>query len=73
MVSFDYRGFGDSTDFDYNPNNVYHSEYVTDFATVLTWTKTTLRTDEIGVFGLSMGTLIANLGYQESKYDFFIG
>jgi alpha-beta hydrolase superfamily lysophospholipase len=73
VISFDYRGFGDSTDFEYNPNNVYHSEYVTDFATVVNWAKTDLRTESIGVFGLSMGTLIANLGYHKSKYDFLIG
>ncbi len=73
VISFDYRGFGDSTDFHYNPNNVYHSEYVTDFATVMNWVKKELKFEQIGVFGLSMGTLIANLGYRQSAYDFFIG
>ncbi len=73
VISFDYRGFGDSTDFEYNPNNVYHSEYITDFATVLTWSKENIKPESIGVFGLSMGTLVANLGYQKERYDFFIG
>ena len=73
VISFDYRGFGDSTDFRYNPNNVYHSEYVTDFATVMNWVKKEIKTEQIGVFGLSMGTLIANLGYHQSAYDFFTG
>ncbi len=73
VISFDYRGFGDSTDFEYNPNNVYHSEYITDFATILSWSKENLKPDEIGVFGLSMGTLVANLGYHKDRCDFFIG
>ncbi len=73
VVSFDYRGFGDSTDFKYSPNNVYHSEYITDFETVMKWCKEKFGGNKIGVFGLSMGTLIANLGYHKSPYDFFVG
>jgi len=73
VISFDYRGFGDSTEFQYNPNNVYHSEYVTDFQATMDWARKDPSVKRVGVLGLSMGTLIANLGYHRSHYDFFIG
>ena len=73
VVTFDYRGFGDSTDFEFNPNNVYHSEYVTDFIAVMTWSREEFGTDKIGVLGFSMGTLISAVGHHDSKYDFYIG
>lgn len=73
VVTFDYRGFGDSTDFNYIPNNVYHSEYVTDFETVMNWSKKELEPDRIGVLAFSMGTLVSAIGYSSSKYDFYIG
>jgi len=73
VVTFDYRGFGDSTDFNYNPNNVYHSEYITDFETVMNWCNDKLESERIGVLAFSMGTLISAIGYNNSRYDFFIG
>lgn len=72
VVTFDYRGFGDSTDFKYNPDNVYHSEYVTDFLTVMDWCKKELESKKTGVLAFSMGTIITAVGYSSSNYDFYI-
>lgn len=73
VVTFDYRGFGASTDFDYNPDNLYHSEYITDFITVMGWCKKELQSEKIGVLAFSMGTFISAVGYSEMPFDFFIG
>lgn len=73
VVTFDYRGFGDSTEFEYNPDNVYHSEYVTDFETVMNWCKEELKSEKIGVLAFSMGTLVSAIGYSATDYDFYIG
>lgn len=73
VVTFDYRGFGESSEFDYNPNNVYHTEYITDFTTVMDWCKSELNYTKIGTMSFSMGTLISAVGYSTSSYDFYIG
>lgn len=73
VVTFDYRGFGHSSDFEYNPNNYYHSEYVTDFVAVMDWVKAEGLTAKTGVLAFSMGTLIASAGYERSPYDFLVG
>ncbi|MEN8251022.1 MAG: alpha/beta fold hydrolase [Bacteroidota bacterium] len=73
VVTFDYRGFGDSTDFDYSRNNLYHKEYVTDFVSVMNWCKNEYSSDKIGVLAYSMGTLITAIGFNYSPFDFYIG
>lgn len=73
VVTFDYRGFGSSSNFDFNPNNVYHDEYITDFQTVLDWTKKYLQPEQLGVLAFSMGTLVATAVYEEMPYDFLVG
>lgn len=73
VITFDYRGFGDSSSFNYNPNNYYHEEYVEDFVTIIEWTKTKYERNKIGVLAFSMGTLISSIGYNEIKYDVLVG
>lgn len=73
VVTFDYRGFGDSTEFKFDPKNVYHSEYITDFVSVLNWCREELKPEKIGVLAFSMGTLVTAAGYSASPYDFYIG
>ena len=73
VVTFDYRGFGHSQDFAYQPDNMYHSEYITDFVAVMNWCKEQFGEDKIGILSFSMGTLVASVGYQQSPYNFFVG
>lgn len=40
---------------------------------MINWCKEQFGGYKIGVFALSMGTLIANIGYNKSTYDFFVG
>lgn len=73
VVTFDYRGFGGSSDFNFNPNNLYHDEYINDFTTVINWTRNKLKPENIGVLAFSMGTLISTVGYRNAKYEILVG
>ncbi|MEM6376824.1 MAG: alpha/beta fold hydrolase [Bacteroidota bacterium] len=70
VVTFDYRGFGASSDFDFNPNNMYHTAYITDFVTIVNWVKKEKQAKKIGILAFSMGSLIATSGFEKSSYDF---
>jgi len=73
VVTFDYRGFGESSEFEYNPSNIYHSEYIADFNAVINWCKNELDYRMLGTMGFSMGTLISSVGYSVNAFDFYIG
>lgn len=73
VITFDYRGFGGSSDFDFIRDSVYHREYIKDFETIMMWANKTKKTEKIGVLAFSMGSLIASSGYHNAQYDFFVG
>lgn len=72
VVLFDYRGFGESSDFDMDPNQLYYDEFVVDLIAVFDWTKANVKTEKLGIWGLSMGTIITGLSLKERKPDFLI-
>lgn len=69
IITFDYRGFGHSSDFEMNPNQLYYDEFVTDLQTIISFTRNKYHSTKIGVLGLSMGSLISLL---VTDYDFLI-
>lgn len=73
VVAFDYRGFGESSDFEINPLNLYYNEFATDLQSVLRWTKKNIKENKTGVLAFSMGTIVATLALQHEKVDFLIG
>ena len=73
VVTFDYRGFGDSTDFQFNEMNLYHDEFVKDFTTITDWCKKEYPNEKLGVMAFSMGTIVSTLAYEPGSFDFFIG
>ena len=73
VVTFDYRGFGESSDFKHNPNNFYHDEYITDFKSILSWVRTEMCPRKIAILSFSMGTLIATSTYEDNAFDYFVG
>ncbi|GGG08475.1 alpha/beta hydrolase family protein [Pontibacter amylolyticus] len=73
VVAYDYRGFGESSDFEINPLNLYYNEFATDLQTVLGWTKKNIKGNRTGVLAFSMGTIVATLALQHEKVDFLIG
>ncbi|PKV66974.1 alpha/beta hydrolase family protein [Pontibacter ramchanderi] len=73
VVAYDYRGFGESSDFEINPLNLYYNEFAIDLQTVLGWTKKNIKGNKTGVLAFSMGTIVATLALQQEKVDFLIG
>ena len=73
VVTFDYRGFGESADFNFSQENLYHEEFVEDFVTVTQWAKEQFTQNKLGVLAFSMGTVISTIGYHRSPFDFLVG
>lgn len=72
VVTFDYRGFGESDSFSINPEYLYYNEFVTDLVSVICWTKKNNKENQIGIWALSMGTIMTTLAMQQEKVDFII-
>lgn len=64
VVTFDYRGFGESSDFSTSREVLYYDEFTIDLQSVIGSVKRLYPTDKIGVLGFSMGTIIA---FQSAK------
>lgn len=73
VIVFDYRAFGQSSDYDINENQSYYNEFATDMVTVLKWAKQQNPSHKINIWGFSMGTTIATLAYQTERFDLLIG
>ncbi|GAB4250379.1 MAG: alpha/beta hydrolase [Ekhidna sp.] len=75
VVTFDYRGFGKSDDFDINPDNLYYTEFSTDLEAVVTAISKKLTNQKLGIWALSMGTTVTSRAHPKIKNDinFIIG
>ena len=72
VILFDYRGFGESSDFAMNESQLYYSEFTQDLKSVYEWTKSNVKNQKIGIWGLSMGTIMTGLLLNEVTPDFLI-
>ena len=72
VVSFDYRGFGESSAFKHSSKKLYHKEYVDDFVSVLSWVKREKKPARVGCMAFSMGSIICNLGKSKEGFDFLV-
>lgn len=73
VILFDYRGFGESSSFKMNPNQLYYNEFAIDLVSVIKWAKTEYSENKIGIWALSMGTIMSTIALQQETLDFFIG
>lgn len=75
VVTFDYRGFGESDDFEIQQDYLYYTEFAKDLEAVVNAASSKFRDKKIGVWGMSMGTTIASRAYPalKGKIDFMIG
>lgn len=74
VITFDYRGFGMSSDFEINPNFLYHSEFVIDLVAIVESMKEKYPGKQLGIWAMSMGTIITtqSMSQIKDKVDFII-
>ncbi len=73
VITFDYRGFGSSSDFPMDKDMLYYDEFVVDLLSVIKNVHRNYPNDKIGVYGLSMGTIIAlSSATQDTNISFCI-
>lgn len=73
VLMFDYRGFGNSSSFAINPDQLYYDEFATDLESIINWTKNNLQYNNLGIISFSMGTIMSTIALQTEKVDFLIG
>ena len=73
VLLFDYRGFGHSSDFAIDQQRLYYPEFATDLRAVLRYARQQFPKERTGIFGFSMGTLMATHVAATDKPDFLIG
>jgi hypothetical protein len=59
VVLYDYRGFGESSDFEINREMMYYEEFSEDLRSILRFIRTDYVPKKIILYGLSMGTIIS--------------
>lgn len=72
VVLFDYRGFGKSSDFNMNLDQLYYDEFSEDLNSVYNWVKNNIDNEKVGVWGLSMGTIMAGFLIENNQPDFLL-
>ncbi len=70
VISFDYRGFGKSSDFEINKDFLFYHEFGLDLDSVIKSTRDKYPNESIGLYSMSMGTYISLL--RKEKIDFLI-
>lgn len=59
VILYDYRGFGESSDFKMDPKAVYYNEFAEDLNSTIAFVKTKFKPKSMVLYGLSMGTIIS--------------
>jgi hypothetical protein len=72
VILFDYRGFGESTDFNINREQLYYNEFTLDLSAIILECKTNYPNKKIGVLAFSMGTIMTNSYLENNTLDFVI-
>lgn len=74
VVTFDYRGFGKSADFDIDKDSLYYNEFAADLIAVTEEVNQKFQDKRIGIWAMSMGTIIAvkAMGSLGGKVDFMV-
>lgn len=75
VVTFDYRGFGKSDDFEIQRDYLYYTEFAKDIEAVVNSVSSNFSNRNIGLWGMSMGTTIITRAYPaiKDKVDFIVG
>lgn len=75
VVTFDYRGFGKSQDFEIQREYLYYNEFAWDLEAVVETMSKRFHDKKIGVWGMSMGTTVVSRAFPKikSRVDFIVG
>lgn len=75
VVTFDYRGFGKSQDFEIQKEYLYYKEFAWDLEAVVETISKNIPNKKMGIWAMSMGTTIVSRAYPQIKnqIDFIIG
>jgi uncharacterized protein len=73
VITYDYRGFGESDDFETQREQLYYKEFARDLKAVLAHTKQKFGAkNQIGLMSFSMGSIINSIVLQQEQVDFLI-
>jgi uncharacterized protein len=72
VYTFDYRGYGKSSNFTFKRNQLYYDEFVTDLKTVIDTARKMYPNNKIGLWSFSIGAPVALLAGETAKVDFQI-
>ena len=74
VVTFDYRGFGKSSDFPINSDFLYHTEFTKDLVAVVNEIDNKFPQKKIGAWAMSMGTIVVTRSMEQlnNKIDFIV-
>jgi hypothetical protein len=67
IILYDYRGFGESSDFIMDPNMMYYNEFSEDLSTTIKYIESKFKPKSIVLYGLSMGTALSRMNIDVSK------
>ncbi|WMN10661.1 alpha/beta fold hydrolase [Marivirga salinae] len=74
VVTFDYRGFGKSSDFKIKSEYLFHTEFSNDLKAIVDFTESRFKDQKLGIWALSMGTMVTTYTFEDikDKIDFLI-
>ncbi len=72
LLLFDYRGFGQSSDFPVDTTRLYYAEFAVDLLIATNAARREFPANRLGVWSFSMGTIIATLAAQKSAFAFIV-
>lgn len=74
VVTFDYRGFGKSSDFEIEPEYLFHTEFSNDLKVIVNFTNSRFKDQNIGIWAWSMGAMVTTYAFEDNKdkIDFLI-
>ncbi|WMN07074.1 alpha/beta fold hydrolase [Marivirga arenosa] len=74
VITFDYRGFGKSSDFEIKSDHLFQTEFSIDLKTVVQFAANRFENKNIGIWAWSMGTMVTTYSWPSIKdtVDFLI-
>lgn len=72
VLLFDYRGFGESQAFEIDSKQLYYNEFTLDLNTALKFASSRFKSSKIGLWTLSMGSIMGTLTSGSNLFEFMI-